>query len=317
MTDPNRDERVRQALIDHGIALDTTFQNYNTGTWIAEGRDISNEAGPVLIKCNALGRVSIFRLHSSIMLKSGMTLVSVLVALGIMVLLAAIATPVLIRSLRQADRVAELMHLNTISVALNAYKNDMGDYPRVPDGSAGDTVLYRALAVPFKLRPTAGRTYGPYINPDKFKLDTVNSTILDRRGNPVLYYPNSGTLLYVHTDPSTTTPPETYVRLQTGTPESRCLFDSTDNPQMSPLAFAVMLGDSNPNGTLETFAPYDERALAKAAFVLISAGPDGRFGPRTALAGVTPASPANVAQANAVRNRETVANCDDLVHGRD
>src|SRR5688500_15384527 len=58
------------------------------------------------------------------------TLVEVLVVIGIMVVIAGIAIPMINKARKQGIRVRVAGDLNTIGVALEAYKNDFGDYPR-------------------------------------------------------------------------------------------------------------------------------------------------------------------------------------------
>jgi general secretion pathway protein G len=59
----------------------------------------------------------------------GFTLVELLVVMGIVVLLAGIAIPVLMRAYGRADRSRLSFQLQTLSSALDAYRSDFGDYP--------------------------------------------------------------------------------------------------------------------------------------------------------------------------------------------
>ncbi|MFN5769318.1 MAG: type II secretion system protein, partial [Pirellulaceae bacterium] len=61
------------------------------------------------------------------------TLVEILVAIGILVLLAAIATPVALNALKSAQASAVKMEVNGLADAIEQYRSKYGDYP--PDGS--------------------------------------------------------------------------------------------------------------------------------------------------------------------------------------
>jgi len=62
---------------------------------------------------------------------SGFTLVELLVVIGIIVLLISILLPMIARAMRQGHRARIAADLNAISAALDAYKADFGDYPRI------------------------------------------------------------------------------------------------------------------------------------------------------------------------------------------
>lgn len=91
---------------------------------------------------------------------SGFTLVEILVAIGILVLLAAITVPLVGKAMRSAKRTRTAADMAVISTSLEAYKNDHGDFPRVaivtspggfqstadrPNPSTGAQVLCRAM----------------------------------------------------------------------------------------------------------------------------------------------------------------------------
>ena len=59
------------------------------------------------------------------------TLVELLVVIGIIVLLIGILLPAISRAMRAAHRTRIASDLNAISAALDAYKADFGDYPRI------------------------------------------------------------------------------------------------------------------------------------------------------------------------------------------
>jgi prepilin-type N-terminal cleavage/methylation domain-containing protein len=80
--------------------------------------------------------------------RKAFSLVELLVVIGIMLVIASIALPMLIRSYSRADVAKQKMDLNTIGVALEAYRSDYGDLPRVPSPGLGAAVLCKALVGP-------------------------------------------------------------------------------------------------------------------------------------------------------------------------
>ena len=130
---------------------------------------------------------------------SGFTLVELLVVIGMIVLLVAIAIPVVSRAHRAALRTTMAADLAVISNALEAYKGDFGDYPRrtVTDIAGtpitGAAILCWALVAPgpavpppsanglpgdgadgpgFRTRGTSGAVKGPYLPADRFTIGT-------------------------------------------------------------------------------------------------------------------------------------------------
>lgn len=130
--------------------------------------------------------------------RRGFTLVELLIVVGIIVLLATILLPMVIRVQLQARRTAMAADLQVISQALEAYRSDFGDYPRVnryqhqtgnlPVNASNGTILFAvgaqvlcwALVAPgnaaqdgadgpgFRLRGVTGPVKGPYLPPDRF-----------------------------------------------------------------------------------------------------------------------------------------------------
>ena len=266
--------------------------------------------------------------------RRGFTLVEILVVIGIIVLLVGIGLPMLNRAMRQARITAMSANLVTIATALDAYKADHGDYPRVaadldaagnpvagslaaPNPPTGAQILAQALVGPapkssgngsatpptarepqdgqdgpgFKTRRAPGpdgqyntdddimqgRTYGPYVPADKFKLsnpaDPDNPappvlllTLLDNWGKPILYYPaRPGANVNVANG---------YVAVETAA--LRPMFDAADNAEVPVTELRRALGDESDNGGIETAA--GERARHTGPYILWSAGPDGNFG---------------------------------------
>jgi type II secretory pathway pseudopilin PulG len=129
-----------------------------------------------------------------------------LVVIGIILLVIGLATPMITRAWRAGDRAASFNDLQVIAAALDAYRTDHGDYPRVrgePFQNAdkdfnGARMLCRALIGPgpafdtdpkaisdgkggsdtdlkvpgpgFRVRGTQGQVYGPYLRVENFKL---------------------------------------------------------------------------------------------------------------------------------------------------
>jgi general secretion pathway protein G len=121
-------------------------------------------------------------------------MIELLVVIGIIVLLATIALPALSRVLAQAKRTQMAADLQVISQALEAYRHDFGDYPRIRnDGSqlqpTGASLLCWALIAPgpakdvpgadgadgpgFRVRGTTGAIKGPYLSTDRFTVASL------------------------------------------------------------------------------------------------------------------------------------------------
>jgi prepilin-type N-terminal cleavage/methylation domain-containing protein len=105
------------------------------------------------------------------------TMIELLVVIGILGLLTALLLPMIMHSMRQATVLRTQADFQTISIALDAYKQDFGDYPRLPvqtsAPSAGQPMINTGAA-------TLGKALlGPY--GDQFLL---NTTTPDPQGNP-------------------------------------------------------------------------------------------------------------------------------------
>src|SRR4051812_32667709 len=82
--------------------------------------------------------------------RSAFTLIELLVVIGIILVIAGIALPLIMKSYRAGERQRGQADLTTITVALEAFKGDFGDIPR-PDASGTNTgfaVLGRYLIGP-------------------------------------------------------------------------------------------------------------------------------------------------------------------------
>lgn len=251
--------------------------------------------------------------------KRGFTLIELLVVIGVIALLVGLLLPAVLRSYRTADRARTQADLALIGTALDAYRQDFGDYPRFDDNNAanaggvdlntrtdrGAILLCQALIGPggqgvdganglgFRVRGTQGKIYGPYLQADKFKLSTdtgdpanAYAKILDRNGNPILYYPATPG------SPNITAPsgfdalvsPPGYTP---ATPPARPLYNAYDNTQvpsssqwpagltlLSPTEMQYILGDRDENGQINS----SEVATFTGPYILWTAGDDGIYG---------------------------------------
>src|SRR4051812_31455670 len=78
---------------------------------------------------------------------SGFTLVEMLVVIGIIVLLIGLLMPMISRAYRNAERAKVAGDMQAITTALEAYKQDMNQYPPVVNNN-GAQVLLQALLAP-------------------------------------------------------------------------------------------------------------------------------------------------------------------------
>ncbi|HEY1683888.1 MAG TPA: type II secretion system protein [Tepidisphaeraceae bacterium] len=165
---------------------------------------------------NANGEAASGSFHSSFCNhQSAFTLIELLVVIGIMAILAGLLTVGVNKAIKKAHIVRLQGDLQTISQALEAYKSDFGDYPRLPaeektlnpGGMArntspvtydtGTNILCWALIAPadagtdgadgpgFTKTPAVksgttytqqGRKYGPYLDAGKFKTQQTYPT---------------------------------------------------------------------------------------------------------------------------------------------
>lgn len=231
----------------------------------------------------------------------GFTLTELIVVIGIIVLVLSIATPMISRAWRNGDRARTSADLQAIATALEAYRQDHGDYPEVPPPTSGSPLEYqgavtlcRALIGPadaappngdgadgpgFRTRGKSGRVYGPYLKPESFSLGNPSTSttagtgpdrrpffaILDRYNKPILYYRAIG---------------KPNIRLAKGfvwvtaPPADKPMYNAHDNRAVSRLILSPILGDLNANGMIDG----NESPAHEGPFVLWSGGPDETFG---------------------------------------
>lgn len=124
------------------------------------------------------------------------TLVELLIVMGIIVALATILLPMAGKAYKQAVRSRMAADLAVISNALEAYRQDFGDYPRMgattaTSAKSGAALLCWALVAPgpattngnnpgdgadgpgFRLRGTTGAVKGPYLPADRFNIGVM------------------------------------------------------------------------------------------------------------------------------------------------
>jgi len=233
--------------------------------------------------------------------RGGFTLVEMLVVIGIIIVLLGIALPAIHSARQKGLRTRMAMDLQVISQALEAYRQDFKDYPRVDysnanltPGTLGAVTLCWALLSPgpatgngsdgadgpgFRVRGTQGQIYGPYIQPGKFKIsgsNDWNSTINDENGNPYLYFPRSaGANINVANG---------YIGNYTSSPPTpRPMYNFGDNsgvtsPNGSAFTQQMMetqMGDLDNNGGINGA----EVPATTAPYILWGAGGDSTFGP--------------------------------------
>jgi len=127
----------------------------------------------------------------------GFTLVELLIVIGIIVALATLLLPMAGKVSREAVRTRMAADLAVISGALEAYRADFGNYPRMgatrlpTSAKSGAALLCWALVAPgpataqatipgdgadgpgFRLRGTTGAIKGPYLPVDRFTIGAV------------------------------------------------------------------------------------------------------------------------------------------------
>lgn len=149
-------------------------------------------------------------------------------------------------------------------------------------------------------KPIGGRTYGPYLQADKFKMRGL--AILDRQGNPILYFPALAAKPNIHSangfamsyDPALPNSPRPLYNIGDNEMPFRVPTE-TDNVK-SLRTLQIVLGDTNCDNMIGT----GETEVTTAPFLLWSAGPDGVFGPVRA-AGTDPTT-------------DQIRTCDDVTN---
>src|SRR5690349_9673228 len=81
--------------------------------------------------------------------RNAFTLIEMLVVIGIIVLVVSITVPMVMKAYKAGDRARTAADLQAISVALEAFKTDFGDYPRPEAANTGFAQLGRYLIGPY------------------------------------------------------------------------------------------------------------------------------------------------------------------------
>jgi prepilin-type N-terminal cleavage/methylation domain-containing protein len=96
----------------------------------------------------------------------GFTLLELMVVMAIIALLAGLGLPLIFRAYRNGQKVRQAADLQAISVGLEAFRQDFGDYPRVDIDNTGFAVLGKSLM-------------GPWGNGHNDALSTPTTPVLD------------------------------------------------------------------------------------------------------------------------------------------
>ena len=245
------------------------------------------------------------------MRRRGFTMTELLVVIAIIVVLIGLVSPMAARAWKQGQRTRTAADLQAIASALEAYRQDHGDYPEIGmpprpvpyQDFNGARWLCQALVAPRRAAPTStadgdgadgpgfrtrgmsGKVWGPYLRPEQFKLGNPSRgpaatdneaylTLFDKNNKPILYYRAVG---------------KPNIRLPRGyvgtNPPDKAMYntwDNMDSANRGGLRFdqlAMMLGDTNVNGGIDP----GETPAHEGSYLLWSAGPDEVFGPDASL----------------------------------
>ncbi len=207
----------------------------------------------------------------------GISLTEILVTISVIVALVGLLMPALTGAYRQGEVSKIRAELNTISVALEAYKAEFGDYPRFHPRDAdietdrGARRLFETLV-------------GRYLTADDLNVIEIEGRHLlaDSNGNPILYYPAHSVrydlsqrhayLASYH--PHTGQETETNEQLRRAS-----LFNAYDNAAfLSKDGLMRVLDASTDPDTLGSIGGGRLTPKYAGAYLLLSAGPDGEFG---------------------------------------
>jgi prepilin-type N-terminal cleavage/methylation domain-containing protein len=81
--------------------------------------------------------------------RDGFTAIELLVTIGIIVLLAGLLLPMIVKAVRSGSRARTSADLSAIDIGLDAYKGDFGTYPTVDTAGTGFAVLGKTMIGPF------------------------------------------------------------------------------------------------------------------------------------------------------------------------
>src|SRR4051812_49044875 len=90
------------------------------------------EVARVFNPCSGIARHARVGNPCHVMRRQGFTLIEMMVVIGVIIVLAGILIPTVLQARKGARRARIAADLNTITIALEAYQGDFGDFPRLP-----------------------------------------------------------------------------------------------------------------------------------------------------------------------------------------
>lgn len=211
----------------------------------------------------------------------GFSLTEIIVTIAIVALLITVVLPMLNGAIRNATANKMRADLNALAVALETYKADHGDYPRLPafygqkgpeDRDLGARLLARALL-------------GSYLTGDEFRVidQTGNGAVVlaDRNGNPILYYPAHPVRYDLRSRHGYVASYIPAFGRETQTNEQlrrASLFNAYDNDTISKVELMNLLGAETNGTNLGGIGGGRLTPKYSGAYLLLAAGPDGQFG---------------------------------------
>jgi hypothetical protein len=169
-----------------------------------------------------------------------------------------------------------------------------------------------AEGVGFKTRVGAGKTYGPYVDPTKFK--SRGSALIDSSGAAILYFPAKPGQTNI-TDATTASYVGPGPRFQYNLTDNLAAFRRSNEAATTVAQgrIQVMLNDLNLNRTLDKAATSNAEAAIDKPYLLWSPGPDGMYGPN----GVEQTDGSYKFDPSKPEvNKSLVAECDDVTNFR-
>lgn len=211
----------------------------------------------------------------------GFTLIELLVTVGIIAVLIGIILPMLNGAFRQGEASRTRADLNSISVALEAYKLKHGDYPRFQPRDLDDRTdrgarrLFDALV---------GENGDGILGVDAVGIIEVNgaSILADVNESPILYYPAHPVRYDLTRRHAYLASYHPHTGMETATNEQlfrASLFNAYDNAAFLPKEGLMRIMDaSSDDATLGGIGSGRMTPKYAGAYLLVAAGSDGEFG---------------------------------------